>query len=696
MKKVLILLFAFLLLFTGCEDEVIENPPINTLEANAGNDQQAITNQVLVLDGSNSKDENGKAFQYHWNIKNKPENSAAILMDATTVSPKFTADKAGNYVVELKISNDFFADNDDVSIVVSDPTNPPVNVPVIISQDIQHDRVLTNQFDDPTIPDYLVTEDVRVTALLTIEPAVTIAFEADKALYIDYQGSIRAEGYIGHDVIFTGKVKTPGYWKGLIINSPNEQNSLRYVIIEYGGSNPANGIESAANLALNGETHAKLSVLTSTIQYSKAYGLVVETGTTFSVPTSDIQLKNNHLPALIPASQIKTAIGYIFDNEENVIDVTGDAVTGQQEIFWHGAIDNSTPALRVPYRIMGKVLVSCGLRIMQGTHFLFDAGAEFQVSHTGYLIAQGTGVDPIRFHGAEPNETGYWKGIGIQSANENNELKYVEIYGAGSQPMDGFEQNAAIILHGGRKAKLNINNSKIGRSGGYGLYVENQASLTAFTFNKFGYNTKAAMALPANEVWKVNDMVAIEFTNNGHNGIEVFGSVLLHPNKEESVWPALNFGATYLVSGNLGIQTGLKLMPGLAMKFAEGKGIKVSGSGYLNASGRNDLKVVFTGASETKGFWNGIHYQTNSDFNVLHNAVIDYAGKNDHSGATFASVYVGENIVSKLKITNSRIAHGAGYGIAIGTNLGSINSDFEAVNEFEDLSLGIVNKNAGW
>src|SRR3989339_1087250 len=99
MKKVLIVLLASLFLFTGCEEEIIDNPQVNTLEANAGADQQTATNQQLVLDGYKSKDLMNKAFEYLWTIKSKPENSQASLTDATTSSPKFTADKAGNYVV---------------------------------------------------------------------------------------------------------------------------------------------------------------------------------------------------------------------------------------------------------------------------------------------------------------------------------------------------------------------------------------------------------------------------------------------------------------------------------------------------------------------------------------------------------------------------------------------------------------------
>ncbi|MBN2807788.1 MAG: hypothetical protein JXR22_14115 [Prolixibacteraceae bacterium] len=695
MKKLLFVLFSLLVFITACDEEPIV-PSKNTLKAHAGIDLQVEVNQLLVLDGSNSKDEASQDFEYHWSIKSHPENSNALLSEETSVSPKFRSATVGTYVVELKISNDVYSDSDELNVVVFEATNPPVNQPQIINQDIQYDRTLPNLYEDPSIPDYLVTEDVCVSALLTIEPSVSIAFEADKAMYVEYEGTLRAEGWIGKEVVFTGKEKTPGYWKGLIIHSPSEQNLLKHAIVEYGGSNRANGMEAAANLALAGESKAKLTVLSSTLQHSKSYGLVLESGSAFSVPVNDLVLKNNQRPALIPASQMTVSLGLVYDNEWNVIDVTGDLVYAQNEILWHRAIDNSTPAVTVPYRVMGKVVVNSGLRILPGTHFMFDVNAELMIGHNGYLIAVGTGVDPIRFHGAVPNETGYWKGIGIHSSHALNELKYVEVYGAGSQAMEGFDQAAAIILDGESQATVSIKYSKIGRSGGYGLFVENKAQLSAFNFNKLGYNTHAAMALPVNEVAKANQMLSLEFVGNGHNGIEILGSVLLEPNKQETVWPALSFGATYLVSSDLSIQTGLKLMPGVVLKFAEGKGLKVSGIGYLNAQGNDDLKVVFTGKSESKGYWNGLHFQSNSDANILHNAVIEFAGMERQTGKPSASIYVGENYVSKLHIARSKIAHGKGYGIALATNLGTINSDFESLNEFDDLSLGKIYQNTSW
>ena len=697
MKQLLIALFVVLLLFTGCEDEVIENPPVNTLEANAGNDQQVKTNQVIVLDGSNSKDGNDQAFQYLWSIKTKPDSSTATLTDATTVSPKFTADKAGNYVVELKIQNGAFADTDEVSIIATVVNVPPVHEPVIINQDINQERRLTNVFDDPTIPDYLVTADIHVTAHLTIDPSVTIAFEAGKAMYIDNPGIIYATGWGDKDIIFTGKNKTPGYWKGLIINSSSTLNKLERVTIEYGGSNPADGIEVAANLGMTSNLHLVASV----IQHSAAYGMVVESGANWSADSFSNIFENNQTPLRIRASQVNSVDGqsYFANNTRNLIEVVGSTVFDLMEVQWGRALTSDTPALTVPYLIKGKVDVKSGLRIRKGVELLLDSDAEFTVTPSGYLIAIGTGAEPIKFHGVESVEGGYWKGIAIKSNNPNNELKFVEVYDAGSEDLSGFDKRAAIALDGENHAKLKLTNSKIGKSGGFGLFVENHAELEEFAVNQFGYNAGSAVGLPANDVRKINHQqpALSTFVGNGHNGIEIYGSVLLHPNKEESVWPALNFGATYLVSGNLSIQTGLKILPGAIFKFANGKGIRVNNYAYLNAKGTVDRKITFTGVNEVKGSWYGIQFLSNSDLNILSYTDILYAGKTVHLGVPqIASISVGGDYVSKLNITHSKIAHGEGYGIVIGTKLGTINSDFETVNQFEDLSLGNVFKTATW
>ena len=694
MKQLFFLLLISAVMFNGCEDEITENiPPLeNKLEANAGTDLQTQTNQQLVLDGSKSKDGDEKPFQFLWRIKTKPANSQPTLTDETTAAPKFTADVAGTYLVELKIFNANFNDVDDVSITVAESDPPPAEETVILNTNISQDLRLISHFDDPSIPDYLVTEDIHVTASLLIDPSVTIAFEAGKAMYIDNAGVIQTFANAGNPIFFTGKEKTPGYWKGLIIKSSSGLNKLSHVVVEYGGSKPADGIKFAGNLAL--DNAAILNVESLVVQHSSAYGIVIEAGAGLRDVFYNNTFQNNAIPARIPASQLANLGGYFYENTVNRIDVDGNTVNGVEEVYWSRAVDNRTPAQTVPYFITGEVVVTGGLRISEGAEFLFDAGAALTINPTGYLRALGAGGEVIKFHGAESAETGYWKGIAIKSDNDKNELKFVEVYDAGSDDMNGFDKNAAIALDGENHAKLKLTNAKIGKSGGYGLLLENHAQLEAFKFNQFAYNAFSAVLMPANEVRKLNTVSqTLTFTGNGHDGVEIFSSALLLPNNEESVWPELFFGATYLVSGNLSIQSGLKILPGAAFKFVDGKGIRVTGNGYLNAAGTAARKIIFTGFNEKKGWWYGIQFLSNSNQNVLDYTEILYAGNGLHYGILqVASLALGGNLQSKLSVTNSKIAYGGGYGIALNARLTTINNDYETANQFEDLTLGNIYK----
>ena len=78
--------------------------------ANAGFDQNVITESVVRLDGSGSVDANADMLTYAWTIQSVPAGSSTILRDATGVNPTFTADLAGPYVFRLVV-NDGRADS---------------------------------------------------------------------------------------------------------------------------------------------------------------------------------------------------------------------------------------------------------------------------------------------------------------------------------------------------------------------------------------------------------------------------------------------------------------------------------------------------------------------------------------------------------------------------------------------------------
>ena len=106
-KKYLIL-FA-LIFIQGCssgggDSTVFENP--NTLPvADAGRDQIALNNALVVLDGSGSRDDDGDTLTYNWTEVSKPAFSIATLSGETSATPIFTTDTPGTYTVSLIVSD---------------------------------------------------------------------------------------------------------------------------------------------------------------------------------------------------------------------------------------------------------------------------------------------------------------------------------------------------------------------------------------------------------------------------------------------------------------------------------------------------------------------------------------------------------------------------------------------------------------
>ena len=74
--------------------------------ANAGPDQGGIAlGSRVTLDGSASSDANGDPLTYSWSLTSRPAGSAAVLTGPNTVSPTFTVDRAGAYVVQLIVND---------------------------------------------------------------------------------------------------------------------------------------------------------------------------------------------------------------------------------------------------------------------------------------------------------------------------------------------------------------------------------------------------------------------------------------------------------------------------------------------------------------------------------------------------------------------------------------------------------------
>jgi RHS repeat-associated protein len=119
---------AQLIVNDGTVDSAPDSVTISTTNtapvANAGPDQRLAIGATVTLDGSASSDANGTPLAYQWSILSQPADGTAALSNPAAVNPTFTANVAGDYVVQL-IVNDGLADSapDTVVITASAPAD---------------------------------------------------------------------------------------------------------------------------------------------------------------------------------------------------------------------------------------------------------------------------------------------------------------------------------------------------------------------------------------------------------------------------------------------------------------------------------------------------------------------------------------------------------------------------------------------
>lgn len=179
-----------LVFLASCKEDVEPSIP-ETLVVNAGEDQEVtIQSEVLLngeVEGANTN------LQYLWTFKSKPEGSQASLVNSDKPAANFTPDIPGTYQLNFKVSKGSLTAEDDLTVVAADEgTSGPVEPDNQVSANINEDVVWIDKYEDPVIPDYIVTKEIVINAKLTINPGVVVHFEEDAGFKVN--GVIDAKG----------------------------------------------------------------------------------------------------------------------------------------------------------------------------------------------------------------------------------------------------------------------------------------------------------------------------------------------------------------------------------------------------------------------------------------------------------------------------------------------------------------------
>lgn len=341
-----------------------------------------------------------------------------------------------------------------------------------ISGTLTRDTVFSDIIADPNVGDYYISGVLNIEAVLKIDSGVVIEMGPNASIVIKNTGTIIARGEATHPIIITGRSKSRGSWKYIMINSNDPRNEISNCQIEYGGGDDSNN----GTVYLNSGGY--LSLFNSKISNSKNNAIVVAAADANLNNFNNNQIENNEYPIQIRPNQIPqiNSTNSFANNDYGIITLIGSYI--ERPLLWEKK--------DLPFVHKGTTVIKAEVQITEGVQVTMDLGSLIDVRPEGSLNATGTASQRIYFNSADTIQ-GYWNGIFYQSRSNNNRLSYVNISFGGGHP-----SNMGSIYIGTSlsfpEAYLTMNNCSVSKSASWGIYVQNNAELVNGGGNIFSNN----------------------------------------------------------------------------------------------------------------------------------------------------------------------------------------------------------------
>ena len=153
----------------------LNQPPV----ANSGSDQTLTQNtfSTITLDGSASSDADGDLLTFLWSFLQRAQGSQSVLNNADTVSPSFTPDQKGVYVLSLTVTDSFGESSSNiVTVTVDTPASSLQAVPDI--NNVQAAAVVSGNIisnDLPGVGNTIISSISQNAQLITLGSLFTTA-----------------------------------------------------------------------------------------------------------------------------------------------------------------------------------------------------------------------------------------------------------------------------------------------------------------------------------------------------------------------------------------------------------------------------------------------------------------------------------------------------------------------------------------
>jgi RHS repeat-associated protein len=314
--------------------------------ANAGADQSRFVGDLVVLDGSASADVDGDALTFAWAITAKPATSAAALSDPTALSPTFTIDAPGSYVVQLIVHDGALASAPDAVTISTLNSRPVANAgpdqEVVAGATVTLDGSASSDadFNSLTYQWAIIARPADSTAVLSSAGAVQPGFVAD-----------RGGDYVIQLIVNDGAENSDPDTVSVVarVTVPNVVGALEV---------DATAAIAAAQLALGALTsrHDNAVPAGRVITQTPAAGAIVNAGTAV-----DLEISLGPAPVAIPP-----VAGLLQADAESAITgaglVVGAITTEHSETVPAGRVIRATPVegTMVPAGSAVDLLVSSG------------------------------------------------------------------------------------------------------------------------------------------------------------------------------------------------------------------------------------------------------------------------------------------------------------------------------------------------